>query len=122
MSIRLLIDMNLSPQWVNELARHGYDAVHWSTVGNPRAADTAIMDWARANGRAVFTHDLDFATLLALTHADGPSVLQVRSQNVLPKHMGSLVVAALRQYEPALTAGALVVIEEKKSRARVLPL
>ena len=29
MSIRVLIDMNLSPEWVEELARHGYD------VGEP---------------------------------------------------------------------------------------
>jgi predicted nuclease of predicted toxin-antitoxin system len=122
MSVRLLIDMNLSPEWVAELARHGFDAVHWSAVGDPRAADTAIMAWARANGRAVFTHDLDFGTLLALTHADGPSVLQVRGQNVLPEHLGPLVVAALRQYEAALISGALVVVEERKSRVRVLPL
>jgi len=122
MSIRLLIDMNLSPEWVAELARHGYDAVHWAAVGDPRAADVAIMAWARANDRAVFTHDLDFGTLLALTHADGPSVLQVRGQNILPQHMGPLVVAALRQYEAALISGALVVVEEKKSRVRVLPL
>ena len=31
------------------------------------------MDWALTNGYAVFTHDLDFGTLLALTHATGPS-------------------------------------------------
>jgi predicted nuclease of predicted toxin-antitoxin system len=122
MSVRLLVDMNLSPEWIAELARNGYDAVHWSTVGDPRAADTAIMAWARANGYAIFTHDLDFGSLLALTHANGPSVLQVRGQNILPQHMGPLVVAALRQYEAALTAGALVVVEEKKSRVRVLPL
>jgi predicted nuclease of predicted toxin-antitoxin system len=78
--------------------------------------------WARANGYAVFTHDLDFGTLLALTHADGPSVLQVRGQNILPEHMGPLVIAALRQYEGALAAGAIVVVEEKRSRVRVLPL
>ena len=122
MSIRLLIDMNLSPEWTAELGRHGYDAVHWSTIGDPRAADITIMAWARANGCAVFTHDLDFGTLLALTHADGPSVLQVRAQNVLPEHLGPLVVAAVRQYEAALLSGALVVVEEKKSRVRVLPL
>ena len=122
MSIRLLIDMNLSPEWALELARHGYSALHWSTVGDPRAADTAIMAWARANSCAVFTHDLDFGTILALTHADGPSVLQVRGQNILPEHMGPLVLAALRQYETELISGALVVVEEKKSRVRVLPL
>jgi predicted nuclease of predicted toxin-antitoxin system len=122
MSIRLLIDMNLSPEWVAELARHGYHSIHWSAIGDPRAADVAIMAWARDNSYAVFTHDLDFGTLLALTHADGPSVLQVRGQNIFPSHMGSLVIAALRQYEAELLSGALVVVEEKKSRVRVLPL
>jgi len=120
--LRLVIDMNLSPEWVAENSRNGYESVHWSTICDPRDTDIAIMAWARANDRAVFTHDLDFGTLLALTHANGPSVFQVRGQNVLPEHMGSLVIAALRQHEASLIAGALVVVDEKKSRVRILPL
>jgi predicted nuclease of predicted toxin-antitoxin system len=121
MSVRLVVDMNLSPEWVSELARHGWSAVHWSTLGDPRADDAAIMTWALANGYVVFTHDLDFGSTLALTKATGPSVIQVRGQNVLPEHLAPLVVAALRQHDAALAAGALVVVEEKKSRVRVLP-
>jgi len=34
MSMRLLVDVNLSPEWITELDRHGYRAVHWSTVGD----------------------------------------------------------------------------------------
>lgn len=86
------------------------------------AIDRTIMDWAVANGYVVFTHDLDFGTTLALTHAAGPSVLQVRGQNVLPDHLGSLVVAALRQHDAALASGSLVVVEESRARVRVLPL
>ena len=122
MSVQLVIDMNLSVEWVAELARHGWHAVHWSTVGDPSAEDSAIMAWALANGYVVFTHDLDFGTMLALTHATGPSVLQVRGQDILPEDMGPVVIAALRQYDAALTAGALVVVEVRKSRVRVLPL
>jgi predicted nuclease of predicted toxin-antitoxin system len=122
MSLRLLLDMNLSPAWVEELVRHGHDALHWSTVGDPRAPDSDIMAWARANQRVVFTHDLDFGTLLALTHAGGPSVLQVRGQSILPEHLGSVVADALNQHENVLIAGALVVVEATKSRVRVLPL
>ena len=122
MSLRLLIDMNLSPEWVAELGHHGFDSIHWSTLGDSRAADTAIMTWARDNGHTVFTHDLDFGTLLALTHASGPSVLQVRGQNTLPEHMALPVIAALRQYAAELTAGALVVVEGARSRVRVLPI
>jgi predicted nuclease of predicted toxin-antitoxin system len=123
MSVSLVVDMNLAVDWVAELTRHGWTAVHWSTVGDPRADDAAIMAWALAHGHVVFTHDLDFGTTLALTHAAGPSVLQVRAQNVLPEDIGPLVIAALRQYDAELAAGALVVVVDlKKSRVRVLPL
>src|SRR5438132_13908951 len=114
--------MNLSVEWVAELVRHEWSAVHWSTVGDPRADDLAIMGWAVANSHVVFTHDLDFGTMLALTHATGPSVLQVRGQNVLPEDIGPAVIAALRQHDADLAAGALVVVDLKKSRVRVLPL
>jgi predicted nuclease of predicted toxin-antitoxin system len=122
MKIRILIDMNLSPDWVAFLQQDGWDAQHWSTVGDPRATDRTIMELAIANGFVVFTHDLDFGTVLALTHATGPSVLQVRGDNVLPEHMGKLVIAALHQHESELADGALVVVDENKSRVRTLPL
>ena len=67
MSVQVLIDMNLSPDWVPVLQQHGWQAIHWSSVGDPRASDRTIMDWAAANGFIVFTHDLDFGTALALT-------------------------------------------------------
>ena len=114
--------MNLSPEWVNELSQRGWAVVHWSAIGDPTATDVEIMAWARAHGHVVFTHDLDFGTMLALTHASGPSVFQVRGQNVLPDHMAPTVVAALTQHEKDLAAGALVVVDESKSRVRVLPI
>lgn len=74
--MKLLLDMNLSPLWIEFFERNGLVAVHWSTIGNPRATDREIMEWARANTYVVFTHDLDFRTILAVTRADNPSVIQ----------------------------------------------
>jgi predicted nuclease of predicted toxin-antitoxin system len=122
MSVKIVIDMSLSPDWVSALHRHGWPAVHWSAVGDPRATDLTIRDWALANGHVIFTHDLDFGTILALTHASGPSVIQVRAQDVLPDHLEGVVIAALRQHDGDLAAGALVVVEESKCRVRVLPI
>jgi predicted nuclease of predicted toxin-antitoxin system len=122
MSIKILIDMNLSSDWVPLLQNAGWSATHWSTVGNPKAADRTIMEWAEANGHIVFTHDLDFGAILALTHQTGPSVLQVRGQDVLPDHMGNLVVAAIGQHETDLKSGALVVVDESENRVRILPI
>ena len=122
MSMKILVDMNLSPDWVPVLEGYGWSAVHWSTIGDLRATDQTIMNWASANGYVVFTHDLDFGTTLALAHKSGPSVLQVRGQDVLPDHMAKFVVAALRQHEEDVASGALVVVDETKSRVRVLPI
>jgi predicted nuclease of predicted toxin-antitoxin system len=122
MSLPILIDMNLSPDWVSVLRSAGYHAIHWSAIGDPRATDRQIMDWAAANRHIVFTHDLDFGTTLALTHATGPSVIQVRADNVLPDHLSKVLIATLRQHDADLAAGALVVVDEFKSRVRVLPI
>jgi predicted nuclease of predicted toxin-antitoxin system len=94
--MKILIDMNLSPDWVAVLARHGFTAVHWSTVGDPRAEDPVLMDWARANAHVVFTHDLDFGAALALTQAESPSVIQVRTHDVTPSHLETAVVEVLK--------------------------
>ena len=32
--MKILIDMNLSPMWVQFLVSHGIEAVHWSTIGD----------------------------------------------------------------------------------------
>ncbi len=120
--MRLLVDVNLSPTWVSLLELEGWQAIHWSAVGDPRAPDHTIMAWARSNGFIVFTHDLDFGAILAVTDAAGPSVIQVRTQDVSPDHLGRLVVDALRQYESLLEAGALIIIDESRCRARILPL
>jgi predicted nuclease of predicted toxin-antitoxin system len=120
--MKILVDMNLSPDWVAVLVGHGFEAAHWSTVGDPRADDLVIMDWARANDHIVFTHDLDFGALLALTQAESPSVIQVRTQDVTPAHLSGMMLAALRNHESQLDAGALIILDEGKSRVRILPL
>ena len=95
----LLLDMNLSPEWIPALAKHGWQAVHWSAVGDPRASDKDLMDWEVAYQYIVFTHDLDFGTMLALTHDVGLSVIQVRAENILRDYLESSGIAVLNQHE-----------------------
>ena len=122
MSVNLLVDMNLSPEWVPVLSDHGWPAIHWSAVGDARAGDRTIMEWAVKHGYTVFTHDLDFGTILALTHATGPSVLQIRAQDVLPDSLEDVVTAALKQHDADLASGAVVVVDESRTRVRILPI
>jgi predicted nuclease of predicted toxin-antitoxin system len=120
--MKILIDMNLSPEWVKVLENHGWQAIHWSTIGDPRATDSTLMDWARTNAYVIFTHDLDFGTVLATSRAGGPSVIQVRTQDVLPHSLGPRLVQILREYESTLEKGALLTVDEGRSRLRILSI
>jgi predicted nuclease of predicted toxin-antitoxin system len=120
--MKILIDMNLTPQWEEFFARNGLEAKHWSSIGNSRASDAVLMDWAQTNGYVVFTHDLGFGALLAATGLKRPSVFQIRTHDVLPAGIGYKVLNALKQYQSLLDDGALVVLDESRGRVRILPL
>ena len=119
--MKILIDMNLSPDWIDIFAKHKIEAVHWSFVGDPSATDRTIMQWASMNRYIVFTHDLDFGALLAATKVSSPSVIQVRTQNVLPNYLGNIVINAINQTRNSLEDGALVTVNETQLRVRILP-
>ena len=51
MSIKVVIDMNLSPEWAGLLSELGWPAVHWSSAGAANAPDAAIMEWAATSSR-----------------------------------------------------------------------
>ena len=120
--MKLLIDVNLTPAWVEFFAAHQIESVHWSDLGDSRALDPEIMEFARENGFVVFTHDLDFGILLALTHARGPSVIQARVEDPVPATIGEAVVAAIRENAAYLQRGALMTLDPDKSRVRILPI
>lgn len=72
---------------------------------------------------ALQTHGADgFFAILAVTGATGPSVLQVRTQDVLPVAIGRNVVRVLTMRARAVEAGAIVTIDELKSPVRGLPM
>ena len=114
--------MNLPPRWVPVLKDEGWDAVHWSSIGAPGAADAEILRYAKKGGYAVLTHDLDFGAILAATGGNAPSVIQVRTQDVFPEAIGPLVCAAVRQFKGEIENGVLISVDENRSRARLLPL
>jgi predicted nuclease of predicted toxin-antitoxin system len=120
--MKILIDMHLSPMWVQFLDEHEIDATHWSTIGNANAPDSRILAYAASNGFVVFTHDLDFGMLLATGESRGPSVIQVRTQDVLPSAIGVAVLRAIEAGRDHLEAGAIVTVDFAQSRIRLLPI
>jgi len=120
--MKLLVDMNLSPRWIEVLTCAGVQAVHWSTLGAKDAPDSEIMPYAGANDYVVITHDLDFGSILAATHGEKPSVVQIRAEDVSPEAIALQVIAALKQMESDLEEGALLTVDPDRTRLRLLPL
>lgn len=120
--MKILIDMNLSPRLVRELSSHGIAASHWSSIGAHNATDRELFDWARDHDHIVLTHDLDFGELLAGTEGRGPSVIQIRTQDVTPEALAHYLVTVLDQFRGDLERGALVTVDKRRARARVLPI
>lgn len=120
--MKLLVDMNLSPSWVGWLARHEFEAVHWSTIGAATAPDNEILSWARGNGFVILTNDLDFSAILAATSGHTPSVVQLRAQDLLSETAMTIVASALEVHRNDIERGALLSIDEGGTRVRMLPL
>jgi predicted nuclease of predicted toxin-antitoxin system len=120
--MKLLIDMNLSPRWVALFTTNHIEAIHWSSIGAVNAPDSEIIHYAAEHDYAVFTHDLDFGTILALTHTQKPSVIQIRMGDVFPDSTSVLILSALHQFSAQIEKGALLTIDPHKTRVNLLPL
>jgi predicted nuclease of predicted toxin-antitoxin system len=120
--MKLLLDMNLSPALAELLEQHGFAAVHGMTVGLPTAEDREILRWAKNHGYVVVTHDLDFGAILAATGFHSPSVIQIRCLDNHPDTLCPVLVRVLSRFEHELLNGALIILDENKTRARMLPL
>ncbi len=120
--MRILIDVNLSPEWCKTLEAHGHEAFYWLNVGTNNAADETILEYAAQNSYILFTNDLDFGTMLFHRKSKVPSVIQIRGGWLLPETAAPYVLQALEICKTQLEQGALVVLTEDRLRVRVLPL
>ena len=120
--LKLLIDMNLSPRWIEALADAGIEARHWSKVGEGAASDREVFQWARRHGSVLLTHDLEFSRILALTGGLSPSVVLLRTHRLLPSDSATTLVKVLRRHAAEIETGAVVVVSPDHYRVRLLPL
>ena len=120
--MKFLVDMPLPPGLAYWLATRGHDAVHASTSGMDRAADTEILGCARQDGRTVITADLDYPRLLALAGAAGPSLILFRGGD----WSGGELIARMQQVLDGLGESditrSIIVVDRGRVRRRRLPI
>jgi len=120
--MRILLDMNIPLKYAALFEKKGIKVLRWTDVGLPTATDTEIMEYARANNFIVMTCDLDFGTILSVTHELKPSVVQIRGSILHAEKAVDIIAIALLQNADDLNKGAILSIDSKNSRIRLLPL
>ena len=80
------------------------------------------MEWARREGRVVFTLDADFHAILALSSAAAPSVVRFRTDGLRGDAAAALIVRVLAACADDLASGAAVSVENERVRLRRLPI
>ena len=119
--MKILVDMNLSPRWVDFFAERNMEAVHWKSIGAVNASDAEIMNYAGINDFVILTHDLDFGAILAVSSMKKPSVIQLRTSDISPENSVDLVVRLIQDLCDDIERGAIVTIDNKKVRLHNLP-
>lgn len=49
-------------------------------------------------------------------------MLQIRTEAISPRYLGERLLGALERFEKDLLAGALITVDERGERARLLPI
>jgi predicted nuclease of predicted toxin-antitoxin system len=78
--LKLLVDENLPPRIVHELAGLFPDSIHVSEAGLGSSPDVKIWDFAKANHFAFLTKDKDFANL-SIAKGAPPKVILLQIGN-----------------------------------------
>ncbi len=120
--MKLLLDQGLPRSAADLLRSEGHDAVHTGEIDLAAAEDVTILALARQEGRVVFTLDADFHTLLAITGADGPSVVRIRIERLRAEAVADLVQRLLDRWGMALERGAALTVLPDRVRIHDLPI
>ena len=120
--MKLLLDMNIPLKYAELLSEKCIEVLRWSDVGAPNASDSEIMAYARDNDFIVLTYDLDFSTILSVTRELKPSVAQVRASVFHAEQAVDLIATALCRFDDDLKRGAILSVDIKNARLRLLPL
>ena len=112
--MNLLVDACISRSLFEALTGAGHDVV-WGRHWLPTAADSAIIEKARAEQRAIVTLDRDIPALVLRSQQRQPSVL--RLIRLSSKAQIPAALDALRRHERDLIEGALMTVRRRMSES-----
>jgi predicted nuclease of predicted toxin-antitoxin system len=95
---------------------------HVGAIDMWAAADRDILRWASEQGAVVVTLDADFHAILAVSAANGPSVVRIRMQGLDAVAVVGIVLDVLKSFGTDLEKGSLVTVKARKMTCHKLPI
>jgi predicted nuclease of predicted toxin-antitoxin system len=120
--MRWLLDQGLPLRAADLLRQTGEDAVHVAEIGMAKATDESILRRGAQEERVIVTLDADFHSLLALSGANGPSVIRIRAEGLTARPAAELIRKIAEGFGERLLAGCMLTCDEDRVRLRKLPL
>ena len=120
--MRLVLDQGVPHDAAPLLRSLGYDCTHVGEIGMSKAADEEIVALALERSAVVVTLDADFHAILAVSGAQGPSVIRMRLQGLGAAEVVEVVRKVLASFEVELKRGALITVKALKTTCHRLPI
>lgn len=120
--VRLVLDQGVPRDAAARLRDLGFDCAHVGEIGMCKARDDEILAWALGRRCVVVTLDADFNTILAVTGANGPSVVRLRMQRLGAQEVVELVQSVLVGFGVDLARGSLITVKAHKTTCHRLPI
>lgn len=120
--MKLIADINIGVSIVVGLRGLGHDIDQADVFVPATAADAEIAALAEKMGAVVLTRDQDFSTLLAMSQANAPSVINLRHISVDAQLLIRVLDSVIRRHDADLNRGAIVTVDERGVRTHLLPV
>ena len=96
--------------------------MHVGEIGMAQAADEEILAFSLGRNAVVVTLDPDFRVILAVSGAQGPSVIRMRLQGLGAPEVVEAVRKVLATFEAELKRGCLITVKVLKTTCHRLPI
>ena len=120
--MRLFQDQGVPRDAAARLRDLGYECMHAGEIGMGKSADDEILAWSLGKNAIVVTLDADFHTMLAVSRANGPSVIRLRMQGLGAWQVVELVQSVFAGFGDDLKRGSLVTVKAHKVTCHRLPI
>jgi predicted nuclease of predicted toxin-antitoxin system len=109
--MRLILDQGVPRDAATLLRSLGHDCTHVGEIGMSQSADIEIVALSAERNAVVVTLDADFHAILAVSGAQGPSVIRIRLQGLGAAEVVEIVRNVVASLADELEHGALITVK-----------